>query len=65
MKKNYTVILDEICQEHGGRNFVYQYDDENFERIESACEGCTNPTRKHVSREPRIVERPQRPPRRS
>lgn len=69
MSKNYTIIVDEICPEHGGRNFSYQYDDENFERIESACEGCNVVSRQPVSeevqaaRQARSHERPQRPPR--
>lgn len=67
--KNYTVIVDEICPEHGGRNFSYQYDDENFERVESVCEGCNTIQRHQPSqqlqaeRAARSHTRPTRPSR--
>lgn len=69
MKKDYTVTVDEKCSEHGGHNFAYQYDDENFERIESVCEGCQDATPHEESpelqaeRASRSHERPQRPAR--
>ncbi len=40
MTLGFTVIADDICQLHGGHNYAYQYDDENFVRIGSICEGC-------------------------
>lgn len=64
MEKNYDVIVDEICPDHGGRNFSYQYHNENFVRIESVCEGCQTPTR-HEPSSDRAARakgaRPQRP----
>jgi hypothetical protein len=59
------VILDEICPQHGGHTFVYQYEDENFERWESVCEECARMARR--PRATRLVpqgarsERPARP----
>lgn len=71
MNNNFTISLDEICQQHGGRNFIYQYVDENFERTESVCEFCSA-TQHHTpsqdivdARASRSHERPQRPSRKS
>lgn len=59
--KNYTIKVDELCQEHGGYNAAYQNDDENFVRLESVCEGCVS-TRPHRSgNTPTPQPRPQRP----
>lgn len=64
--QTYKILVDETCPEHGGKNFVYQNDDENFPRMESICEGCTNAT-PHVpspelvaQRQARSHERPAR-----
>ncbi len=62
----YQIITDETCATHGGKNFAYQYDDENFVRNVSICEGCTNPTTHVISpeaqaaRASRSHERPAR-----
>ena len=70
MEKQYTVIVDEICPLHGGRNYAYQNTDENFVRNESICEGCTSPSRHIASadvvaqRQARSYERPARPSKR-
>jgi hypothetical protein len=38
------VIVDEICRDHGGRNYAYRYLDEDFIRLAENCEGCVTVT---------------------
>ena len=67
----YTVVIDSVCPVHGGRNFSYRNKDENFDRQESICEGCTSPARQpapspevQAARSARSHERPARPSKR-
>ena len=61
MANGYDVIVDEVCPVHGGRNYAYQYHDENFVRIESVCEGC-NVMQPHQPSAQMAAERAARQP---